>query len=108
MSIEPTTSGRVILCRIDEFGRPVTEKVVDDYIFLCGRDRIDEEITERVSEVICNFIGRNRGPSREVNYYDMPEYQKHHAMYGDAVRLAEEESLAESQETEYISRLINE
>lgn len=108
LTIEPTTSGRMILCRI-EHGKPVYESVIDDYIFLGNKEQLDEEISSRTAEVICSFIERNASGPAKLSNYQPPQYARAStAFYGTPLQIDEAESIAESQEIEHISRLLNE
>jgi len=65
LTIQTTSKNRMILCKLRK-GRPLAEKVVDDYIFIGTLDNPTREITEKVAEKISDFVRNNQGKSDKV------------------------------------------
>jgi hypothetical protein len=109
MSIEPTESGRYILCSVSDEGIPLRENIIDDYIFLGGKHQIDEVIDKKSEEIICNFIGKNAIPGANVKIKTSKNYQdSNFGMYGKSISIEEQKQLAESQDIHQIGKLLNE
>lgn len=80
LTIRDTNGGRMILCRMEE-GRPIADKIVDDYIFVGAKDCLDEEISSRAMEVITDFIHSNASYPQTL-IRDGQDYTKDMALYG--------------------------
>jgi hypothetical protein len=65
LTIQMTSRNRMILCKLLE-GKALTERVVDDYIFIGDTKDLSKEISERASEKICDFVRTNAGKSSKV------------------------------------------
>lgn len=65
LTIQMTSRNRMILCKLQE-GKALTERVVDDYIFIGDTKDLSKEISERASEKICDFVRTNAGKSSKV------------------------------------------
>jgi hypothetical protein len=65
LTIQMTSRNRMILCKLFE-GKALTERVVDDYIFIGDTKDLSKEISERASEKICDFVRTNAGKSSKV------------------------------------------
>ena len=106
LAIKSTTAGRKMLCRVDE-GQPTSQKIIDDYVFIGGDNNIDEEISPRKLDLISQFIANNA-----THYRNRPEqrhnYKTDTLIYGKPVFVNNEEQIAESQDVDFISRMINE
>lgn len=65
LTVQTTARNRTILCKLRE-GKPVTEKIIEDYIFLGSLNTLSEEISEISGKKICLFIRENAGPAGKV------------------------------------------
>lgn len=65
LTIQTTSLNRMILCKLID-GKPVTESVVDDYIFVGGLNDMSREITERAVIKICDFVRTCSGKANKV------------------------------------------
>jgi hypothetical protein len=65
LTIQTTSRNRMILCKLRD-GRPVSESVVDDYIFIGGIEDMSREISNRASEKISDFVRTNAGAAGKV------------------------------------------
>jgi hypothetical protein len=65
LTIQMTSRNRMILCKLLE-GKALTERVVDDYIFIGDTKDLSKDISERASEKICDFVRTNAGKSSKV------------------------------------------
>lgn len=104
--VQETSGARKILCRMEE-GKPISKRVIDDYIFVGSKDTMDEEIGERALEVMLHFIESNASrPQTLMN--DAQSYSQNTALYGKPVRLANEDQEAKQQEINMLGRMIQE
>jgi hypothetical protein len=104
LTIRDTSGGRKILCRMEE-GIPITDKIVDDYIFIGSKDAIDEEVSQRAMEVIVNFIGSSSSQPQTI-MTDGQKYTKDVALYGQPLQIYQEETNAQQQEIETMGRML--
>lgn len=58
LSVQTTSRNRMILCRLVE-GKIITERVIDDYIFIGSLDESTKELSESQIQKISDFV-RNR------------------------------------------------
>lgn len=65
LTIQTTSKDRIVLCRVED-GKPITEHVIDDYIFIGEATKLSTELSERAVEKISSFIQANAGPSETV------------------------------------------
>jgi hypothetical protein len=65
LTIQSTSRNRMILCRLLN-GAPITEKVIDDYIYIGGTDELSKELTNRTTEKIADFVKTNAGPPGKI------------------------------------------
>jgi len=65
LTIQTTSNKRMILCKLRE-GRPVTEEVISDYIFIGSLNDPMKELSDRASEKICDFVRTNAGPAGKI------------------------------------------
>lgn len=65
LSVQTTSNNRMILCRLLE-GKVVTEKVIDDYIFIGSLNDATRELSESQIQKISDFIRNRSGPSGKV------------------------------------------
>lgn len=65
LSVQTTSNNRMILCRLFE-GKVVTEKVIDDYIFIGSLNDATKELSESQIQKISDFIRNRSGPSGKV------------------------------------------
>ena len=65
LTIQTTSRNRMILCKLRE-GRPLSESVIDDYIFVGGIDINTNEISDRAAEKICDFVRTAHGTADTV------------------------------------------
>lgn len=65
LSVQTTSNNRMILCRLQE-GKVVTEKVIDDYIFIGSLNDATRELSESQIQKISDFIRNRSGPSGKV------------------------------------------
>lgn len=57
----------MVLCKLVD-GSPITENVVDDYIFIGSIEESTKDISDRTVEKICDFVRTNSGaPSKVEN-----------------------------------------
>lgn len=76
ITIQPTNGDKMIMCRL-EGDRPVTDHIVDDYIFIGHKNILDHEIPARLLECVVEFVTRHK-LVKEVH----PDWQKNHSTYG--------------------------
>lgn len=65
LTVQTTSNSRMILCKLRN-GKPITEQVIDDYIFIGSLDERAKELSDRVSEKICDFVRTNAGKASKV------------------------------------------
>jgi hypothetical protein len=107
LAVRETAGNRKILCRLEE-GKPITDKIIDDYIFVGSKNTMDEEIGTRAQEVILHFISQHASKPQVV-VDDNQSYSRDVALYGRPIRIDESPKLeAEVQQIEIMSRLIDE
>lgn len=67
LSIQTTSNSRMILCKL-RGGKPVTEQVIDDYIFVGSIQEKTKELSDRLVTKINDFVRTNAGaPSKVEN-----------------------------------------
>lgn len=68
MTVQTTSKQRMILCKL-QGGRPISEHVIDDYIFIGSIDDSTKELSENTTQKISDFI-RNKAshPDTVKNY----------------------------------------
>jgi len=108
MAIKETVGGRRILCCLKS-GKPRTESINKDYIFVGSKSKLDEEISSRTMEVIQQFVTENIGEQQLVAD-DNQSYTKDIALYGTPIRLygGDEAFLEESQQIRLMGSMITE
>ena len=106
LAVRPTAGDRTVLCRMEE-GKPVTQRIIDDYIFVGSKKTMDEEIGPRAMEVILHFIeDKASRPQTVVN--DDQSYSQDIALYGTPIRVYNEDQEAKQQEIRMMGRMITE
>lgn len=65
LTIQTTSRNRMILCKLVG-GKPISENIIDDYIFVGSLDEMSRELTDRTVEKICDFVRTNAGKSDKV------------------------------------------
>ena len=65
LTIQTTSRNRMILCKLVG-GNPISENIIDDYIFVGSLDEMSRELTDRTVEKICDFVRTNAGKSDKV------------------------------------------
>jgi len=65
LTLQTTSRNRMVLCKLIK-GRPITERVIEDYIFVGGLDELSKELTDRATEKICDFVRTNAGTAGKV------------------------------------------
>lgn len=60
LTMQTTPNGKMILCKLRE-GKPVTNRVIEDYIFIGSNATIMNELSERAVSKICDFTRTNAG-----------------------------------------------
>lgn len=106
LAIKETVGSRRILCRLEE-GKPQTEDINRDYIFIGSKGKLDLDISERTMEVIKKFITENIGEPQLV-VDDSQSYSNNMALYGKPIQLYNEDFLEESQQIKMMGSVINE
>jgi hypothetical protein len=106
LAIKETVGNRRILCRLEE-GKPQTEDINRDYIFIGAKDKMDLDISERTMEVIRQFITENIGEPQLV-VDDDQSYSNNMALYGKPIQLYNETYLEESQQIKHMGSVMNE
>lgn len=89
MTVQTTSRNRMILCRLVS-GRPISENIVDDYIFIGSLDELSRELTDRSSEKICDFVRTNAGPPSKVENI-AKVWRNGLRMYESSVRIMNED-----------------
>jgi len=87
LTIQTTSRNRMILCKLRD-GRPVSESVVDDYIFVGSIDGMSKEISERATEKISDFVRTNAGKPDKVQ--DMARVWRNGLRMYDAISIVNE------------------
>lgn len=64
LSIQTTAGNRMILCRLQD-GKPKTESIIDDYIFVGSLATTNHELSERATDKICDFVQTNAGKASQ-------------------------------------------
>jgi hypothetical protein len=89
LTIQTTSRNRMILCKLQD-GSPVTEKIIDDYIFVGSLDESTKELTDRTVEKICDFVRTNVGtPGKVENIAKV--WRNGLRMYQSAISIANED-----------------
>ena len=88
LTIQTTSRNRMILCKLRD-GRPVSESVVDDYIFIGGIDDMGRELSERATEKISDFVRTNSGKPDKVQ--NMARVWRNGLRMYDAVSIVNED-----------------
>ncbi len=101
MAVATTINGNTILCRLEE-GRPCADNLIDDYIFIEGKN--DEKIDKNSREVLKYFVSANAGTQRTAP--SMPSYQDNYRLYGKPISIKSEPKKIEEQYIDLVSRLI--
>ena len=65
LTVQTTSHNRMLLCKLVN-GGPITENVVDDYIFIGSLDNVTKEITKEAAEKIMDFVRTNAGQAGKV------------------------------------------
>lgn len=65
LTVQTTPNGKMILCKLRE-SKPVTNKVIDDYIFVGSNATAINELSDRAVNKICDFVRTNSGGSDTV------------------------------------------
>jgi hypothetical protein len=89
LTVQTTSRNRMILCKLVN-GGPITEKVIDDYIYIGSLDDLSRELTDRSSEKICDFIRTNAGTPGKVENISRV-WRNGLRMYQSAIAIANED-----------------
>lgn len=65
LTIQTTDRRRMILCRLEK-GKPITEQIVEDYIYIGSLDELSKELSERTTNKICDFVKTNAGEPGKI------------------------------------------
>ncbi len=65
LTVQATSRNQMILCKLIN-GSPVTENVIDDYIYIGSTNELNKELSERASEKISDFVRTNAGSPGKV------------------------------------------
>lgn len=95
-------NGNKVLCRIEN-GQPITDKVLDDFIFIQSKDETSG-IPRHMTETIIGFVHKNASANRIID--DMPSYKRYYSLYGSAIRIGNERSSIEEQIINSISNVL--
>lgn len=60
MTVQTTSKNRMILCKL-QGGRPISEHVIDDYIFIGSIEDSTKELSENITQKISDFIRNKAG-----------------------------------------------
>lgn len=89
LTIQSTSNGRVILCRIED-NKPCATKIVEDYIFVGSLSESTKELSDRATNKIADFINNNKSVQSEVK--DIARVWRNGVrMYGDTIRIVNED-----------------
>lgn len=103
LAIKLTEGGRHALCRIQD-GKPIHEQIVNDYIFIESANSEFDEIPQRSLDLIIQFVRQNASTNALAD--QLPTFRRNAALYGQAIRVANEEKVMAEQFVHAISRLI--
>lgn len=65
LTIQTTSKNRMILCKLRK-GKPLAEKVIDDFIFIGTLDNPTRELSENMAEKISDFVRNNQSKPDKV------------------------------------------
>lgn len=65
LTIQTSSKNRTVLCKLID-GKPITESIIDDYIFIGTLDGSSTELSERAIEKVSDFIRASAGPPSKV------------------------------------------
>lgn len=101
LTIIETSERRYVLCRVVN-GEPITEDIIDDYVFVGVRDNLQEEISPRHMDIIVDFVTNNiSGP---VVWKKTEHYNRGPKLYGAPIQINDEKHHAETEHVEFISK----
>ena len=89
LTIQPTSRNRMALCRMVD-GRPISEKVVEDYIFIGSVDDLSKDLTDRIVDKVCQFVRTNAGAPGEIQNVAR-QWRNGIRMYEDTLMIANED-----------------
>jgi len=87
LSLQTTTKGRTILCRIKD-GRPQCKEFVKDYIYVGVADE-DREFSQRILERMVEFVISAASDPDKITK-DMPKWQDNTSLYGKIIMVNED------------------
>lgn len=105
LCIKSTTGGKIILCRTHN-NIIITNKIINDYIFIGSINELDSQIPQRALDIIINFVNNNASAPYTNNDSFGKSYNNKIGIYGKPINIANESTLKESQDIIYISKLI--
>jgi hypothetical protein len=89
LTVQASSNSRMILCKLRD-GKPITEHVIDDYLFIGSIGEKAKELTDRVVEKVCDFVRTNAGkPSRVENVARV--WRNGLRMYESTIRIMNED-----------------
>ena len=65
LTLQTTSNGRIILCKIKS-NKPLAKNVVEDYIFFGSLKKAEDELSDRAVLKLCDFIENNKGKSSKI------------------------------------------
>ena len=65
LTIQTTSNKRMTLCKLIG-GKPVTNKIIDDFIFVGSLDTSTNELSDRATSKICDFVRANAGQPNKI------------------------------------------
>ena len=87
LTVQPTNQSRMLLCRIEE-SKPITGKVLDDYIFIGSIKNREDGLSMRDIDCITSFIIEHAGSPAEVVGKGR-KWQQQTRMYAHAIDLSD-------------------
>ncbi len=104
LTVTATSEERYVLCRVVN-GEPITENIIDDYVFIGARDNLSQEISPRHMDIIVDFVSSNIGGP--VEHKKTEHYNRGPKLYGASntpVTIQDEKDLSDTQHIEFISK----
>jgi len=87
LSLQTTTKGRTILCKLKD-GRALCKEFVRDYIYVGVSDE-DREFSQKTLDCLIEFVIAAAGDSDKIRE-DMPKWQDDTNLYGKIIMVNED------------------
>lgn len=98
LTIQTTSKNRIVLCKLRD-GKVISDKPIDDYIFLRGLDVAAEEVTDRALSKIVTFINNAAGGPDKVKNVGR-KWQDGLRMYEQTISIMHDSTSEEEDEDE--------